>query len=129
MPFDDVGNSILGDIEVTSDPAIASPTGDGLEHFRREFVRFRVLPGLAPESRPRARAAARPDFTRSLSRSCSNCAIPASIVVIILPCGVSRSNVMPLIATTETFQTAGTPVERVEEVLRRASPAGQLGDQ
>ena len=53
-------------------------------------------PGWRPSFLPRALTAARPDFTRSLSRSRSNCAIPASIVAIIRPCGVSSSNVIPL---------------------------------
>ena len=106
MPFDNVGNGVLADGEVAGDPAIASPVRDGLEHLWGKPVRFWALPGLAPEFPARAPAAARPDFTRSLSRSRLNCVIPASIVAIIRPCGVSSLNVMPLIAITETFHPA-----------------------
>lgn len=42
-----------------------------------------------------------PDFTRSLKRPRSNWAMPASIVAIMRPCGVSSSKVMPFMASTD----------------------------
>lgn len=61
-------------------------------------------PGCRPSFLPRARAAARPDFTRSLRRSRSNWAIPASMVAIIRPWGVSSSKV-----SDKTNETVAIP--------------------
>ncbi len=49
MPFDDVGDGILGNAEVAGDPAIAPPVFDSLEYLQREPVRFGALSRLAPE--------------------------------------------------------------------------------
>ena len=82
------------------------PSSMACSTFGASLSDFGRWPGCRPSFLPRARAAARPDFTRSLRRSRSNCAIPASMVAIMRPCGVSSSKVIPFMATTETFQPA-----------------------
>ena len=49
MPFDDVGDGVLGDAEVSGDPAVAPPVVDGMEHLRGEPVRLGALAGLTAE--------------------------------------------------------------------------------
>ena len=59
MPFDDVGG-IVADAEIESNPTVAPPAVDGMEHLRSEPVRFRALFGLRAEllaARPGGRKA------------------------------------------------------------------------
>tara|TARA_R110001599_G_scaffold324569_2_gene536453 strand:- start:846 stop:1064 length:219 start_codon:yes stop_codon:yes gene_type:complete len=72
MPFDDIEDCVFADPQVTRDPAVAAPFPDSNKDFRRKPVRFGSFPRLTTKFLPRARAAARPDFTRSLIRSRSN---------------------------------------------------------
>ncbi|WP_458294924.1 hypothetical protein, partial [Klebsiella michiganensis] len=87
---------------------------------------------------PRAFATARPDLTRSLMRSRSNSAMPERNVASIRPYGDERSNAIPFMAITETFQFSSSrsvlsrsSVERPHRessVTRIASIWGQFGD-
>src|SRR3546814_9161111 len=63
----------------------------------------------------------------------SNCAMPASIVAIIRPWGVSTSKVMPLIATTDTRQpdrrlsvSSRSWVERPQRLSRSEEHTSEL---
>jgi len=107
-PPDDRSDGVLAETEIAGDPAITAALGNERQHFGYQASDLGRSPTCRPSFRPRARAAASPERTRSLSMSRSNCAMPARIVAIIRPCGVSTSKVMPLIATTDTLSpTAG----------------------
>ncbi len=106
VPPDDGGDSVPGNAGIAGNPAVALSLIDSFQNTGSELVRFGAVSGLVAELLARAFAAASPDFTRSLIRSRSNWAIPASMVAIIRPCGVSSSKVMPLMVMTETFQPA-----------------------
>lgn len=128
VAFDDVGNSVLGDAEVVGDPAIASSVGDGLEHLRREPVRFGALAVLAPElatTRPGGRQARLHALAEQIAFELRNprqhCGHHPSVRRIELERHSAHRDHGDL--------PPGEPVERVEEILRRASPAGQFGDQ
>jgi len=98
-PPDDRSDGVLAETEIAGDPAITAALGNERQHFGCQAVGLRAVANLPPKL-----PAPRP--CRGMSRS--NCAMPARIVTIIRPCGVSTSKVMPHIATTDTRSpTAG----------------------
>ena len=128
-PPDDAGDGVLAQPDLAGDQAVATALRGEGEDLGRKGGPTVAAPGRRPSTLPRApRAAARPERTRSAVSSRSNSAMPASRVAIIRPCGVARSKVMPLSATSDT-RRASSSRSRRQEVGGAAAPARQLGDE
>jgi len=125
-PPDDRSDGVLAETEIAGDPAITAALGNERQHFGCQAVGLRAVANLPPKL-PAPRLGCGESGANSLSMSRSNCAIPASIVAIIRPCGVSTSKVMPLIATTDRQPDSGLGAHSVHRRIPLAQEHHRLG--